>query len=165
MNLEHEQQNKVPSLGGYFQTWSSQCTWDANSHCDLANVSNAINQIFLAFASPIQAEWDPTKVNCIGTQWAIQDPEALKRTMKMLRSKNPTVEVFVSVGGATYPFPAKMSQDVIQAYIKWISFYDMDGIDLDFENEPGCQKTTDGDVKCLTDQQLTELIQDFGVAI
>jgi len=42
-------------------------------------------------------------------------PEVLKRSIKNLREKNPTVKIYLSVGGATYKFPAKMSKAQIDA--------------------------------------------------
>jgi GH18 family chitinase len=57
-----------------------------------------------------------------------------------------------------------MSQDKIQGILKYVDQYDLDGIDLDYENDPGCQ--IQGALpKCSTDAVLTDLIKDFGNAI
>jgi len=77
-------------------------------------------------------------------------PEVLKRSINNLRAKNPNVKLYLSVGGATYKFPAKMSKAQIDAQIKYVDFYGLDGIDLDYENSPACYK--DGTKpKCATD--------------
>ena len=57
-----------------------------------------------------------------------------------------------------------MSRDKIQGILKFIDQYDLDGIDLDYENEPGCQLQGSAP-KCSTDQVLTHLIEDFGNAL
>lgn len=70
----------------------------------------------------------------------------------------------MSVGGGTYPFPTRMSQDKIQGIIKYVDQYELDGIDLDYENNPKCKLR--GNVPaCQTDTALTNLIQDFGQAL
>lgn len=85
-----------------------------------------------------------------------------KRSVEALRVKNPNVEIFVSVGGATFPFPDRMSTPVIQGLMQFCNDNNLDGIDLDYENDPNCTISSNG-VVCETDTQLTMLIQDFGI--
>jgi len=91
-------------------------------------------------------------------------PEVLKRSIKELRAKNPKVKLYLSVGGATYKFPSRMSKAQIDAQLKYCDFYGLDGIDLDYENSPACYKSGTKPV-CATDKQLTDLIKDWGQAV
>jgi len=65
-------------------------------------------------------------------------PEALHNSVKNLRAKNPNVKIYLSVGGASYKFPDRMTKAQIDAQLKYVDFYGLDGIDLDYENHPGC---------------------------
>jgi GH18 family chitinase len=127
-----------PMLGAYYQSWSAQCVWWPDVYCDLSKVSSYVDQVFISFASPSN-DYNPNNANCLGTQFPTPDPKALKLSLQKLRQSNPNVQVFLSVGGATFPFPSsRMSQSKIQGILKYIDQYDLDGIDLDYENEPGC---------------------------
>ena len=74
--------------------------------------------------------------------------------------------MILSVGGATFRFPSsRMSQDKIEGILKFVDQYDLDGIDLDYKNDnPGCQ-LEGSEPKCTTDENLTNLIEDFGNAV
>jgi len=62
----------------------------------------------------------------------------------MLKQNNPNAKVYLSVGGATYPFPYRMSSDQIQAIIQYVDFFNLDGIDIDYENKGDCKYVNDG---------------------
>ena len=57
-----------------------------------------------------------------------------------------------------------MTDDKIQGILKYVEQYDLDGIDLDYENSPGCYLSGNKPV-CSTDTVLTNLITDFGQAL
>lgn len=137
---DDDKTSKKPPIGGYYQTWSTSCpSWDPKTgYCDLANVSPFINQVFISFADPKRTTFNENNANCLGTLFPTTDPGFLKRSVQKLREKNPDVKVFLSVGGATFKFPSRMSSTQIQSIIKYVEFYGLDGIDLDYENKPGC---------------------------
>ena len=111
--------------------------WWPEVYCDLGNVAAYIDNIFLSFASPTNT-YDASNANCLGTQFPTPNPADLKLSLSKLKQKNPNAKVFLSVGGATFPFPSKMPADKIQGIFKYVDQYDLDGIDLDYENSPGC---------------------------
>jgi len=88
----------------------------------------------------------------------------MKNSVKKLREKNPNVGIFISVGGATYPFPEKMTKETILDIIKYCDEFDLDGIDIDLENEAVCTGAGDS-LKCRSDAMITGVLNDFGAAI
>lgn len=115
----------------------------------MADIVPYVDQVFLSFADPnlVYVANDP---NSIGLQFNNNMTGTFKRSVEALRVKNPNVEIFVSVGGATFPFPDRMSTPVIQGLMQFCNDNNLDGIDLDYENDPNCTISSNG-VVCETD--------------
>jgi chitinase len=132
----------------FFQTWSSR--WASTSDTlDLSLVSQPINTVYLAFASP-QSTYVAGAKTFAGTGMDFSsDFGVVKGAIDILHSKG--IEVMISVGGATYPFDhynAKAAADLCEDL-------NCDGLDIDWEPIGGFSENV----------MLADIIRDYKGAI
>lgn len=152
-----KQNNNNAEIGGYFESWSASWAGKGEDH-QLAKLAPYISTVLLAFASP-KASY--TKNSFTGTGLSFSSEfDIIKEAIKIFKSKNPNRRIFLSVGGATYPFNG-ISEENYQAIKNLVIDLGLDGVDIDFEEEPMCIGVNTDQVSCSTDQRLIEIIMKF----
>lgn len=139
---------------GYFETWSDAWAADA-AHTQLAQVPTYVNYVMLSFMKPdakyVAGSLDFTST---GLQFGYSG-QMLKDAVNSLKKANPNVKVILSVGGATYPNWDALNT---QAIIDMVKDFGLDGVDIDYEVDPGCSVGTDKLVHCAVDQKYAAIV-------
>ncbi|NNM59671.1 MAG: glycoside hydrolase family 18 protein, partial [Legionellales bacterium] len=147
-------QIKEQNYVGYFETWSDAWAADA-AHTELAQVPTYINYVMLSFMKPdakyVAGSLDFTDT---GLQFGYSG-QMLKDAVNALKTANPNVKIILSVGGATYPNWDSLNT---QAIVDIVKDFGLDGVDIDYEVDPGCSVGTDKLVHCTIDQKYAAIV-------
>lgn len=150
-------QIKDKNYVGYFETWEDNWA-DTPQQTQLAKVPTYVNYVMLSFMKP-DAQYTAGSLNFsdTGLQFGY-DGQMLKQAIQALRQANPNVKILVSVGGATYPNWGALNPQAIADFVK---DFGLDGVDVDYEIDPGCVVTPGQPVKCSVDQQYSQVVSDL----
>jgi len=151
----------IGQIVGYFETWLATGTWESATY-SLAEIPAYVNTIPLAFAKP-DSSYVPGSALQPGATSAVFQPAGLGfavypniaiGAIKVAQSKGQ--KVLLSVGGATYPNFAGLN---VAATIGLVKDLGLDGIDIDFETDPGgCSNLNTSQLSCSTDASLISTI-------
>ncbi|WDV45142.1 glycosyl hydrolase family 18 protein [Clostridiaceae bacterium M8S5] len=157
-------QNEInPNVfGGYFASWSDRWANQGMS-TDLANLPSYVNLVLVSFGKPDMTYSGNLNLDGTGLSFSY-DGSVLKEAIAVLKQRNPSTKVVLSIGGETYTGWDEWDIDTIVTVVQDFGF---DGIDIDFEPDGGfgCLPDASGVIKCRADQQYIELIQSARAAL
>ena len=148
-------------IGAYYQTWSSAWTSNPNN-LSLSNLPNYMNRVFLSFVKP---DTDYTEGRKSFTNTGLEfssDFSVVKEAITILKSKNSSVKVLLSVGGATFHNFDKINVNGLVALAKDLG---ADGIDIDYEVAPGCTGVDTDSLKCNADDAIISITRQLKSAM
>jgi len=149
--------SKEISIGGYFQSWTSIYTMKEEEF-GLANIPSYITRIYISFANPnlIYVKGSNTFSNT-GLDFSVNF-SLVKNAITFAKNKNPKQKFILSVGGATYPWTSNTRyQDIIDL----INDLNLDGIDIDYENQTYCSNKNTDEIKCTNDDDIILIISNM----
>lgn len=151
----------IKNYVGYFETWKDAWASDA-AHTQLAQVPTYVNYVMLAFAKP-DADYTPGSLDFTesGLEFGYSG-QMIKDAVTNLRAANPTVKILLSVGGATYSNWDELNTTAIANIIKDLG---LDGVDIDYEVDPGCTVGKDGVVHCNVDKSYSAIVTALRAAL
>jgi len=145
---------------GYFESWAAPPS--VNVDQILSDLPRELTIVNLAFMKPDAAYEGGLSLSGTGLNFPYTG-EVLKRSVDKLRQQNPRIKVLISIGGATYANWAKLN---ISAIEKFVSAFDIDGVDVDFEPpQPGCKPDAVQGIVCDSDALLLATMQKLRTAL
>jgi len=145
---------KTKLFVGYFQSWSET---GSGATSGLAKTKTSYNLVNLAFMRPDNTYSSTADISeaTTGLQFPY-DGASLKSAIAELRTRNPEVLIFVSVGGSSYTNWGALAASNVAKFVK---DFELDGVDIDYEPpNPDCTEGASG-VSCASDSQYASVVQ------
>jgi chitinase len=147
--------NSTGAFAAYFESWISN-TGD-NFDTDLINVPKGVTIVMLAFIRPDAQYSGNLELSGTGLEFGYSGP-TLRNSILELRKRNPSVEVFLSIGGESYIRWDKLN---VAGIARFVRDFELDGVDIDFEPpDPGCVQTSTS-ISCRTDPLLQRTVNEL----
>lgn len=146
---------------GYYQSWSADWKGDAASH-SLSQIPGYVSRVLISFVQP-SCQHTAGKADC-GLNFS-SDFSVVKGAIALAHKNNPNQKFLLSVGGATYPFPATFTAENAKNLVALMNDLGADGIDIDYENVPSCTGVDTAALSCSTDSQLVNIINTVKSAL
>lgn len=146
---------------GYYESWRDPFTLSAATS-KIANLPPYVTQVLLSFFRPDSTY--PGGVTFAGTGLDFSSPaQVVKDSIALLKAKNPSTRVLLSVGGASYG--NSWTNLNAAAAANFVQTFGLDGIDIDFEPAgAGCQNNN-GTVSCATDELYISVVRQLRFAL
>lgn len=157
VSVDYTQNEINPNVfGGYFPSWSDRWASQGNA-TDLANLPSYVNLVLVAFGMPDMTYSGDLNLEGTGLSFSY-DGNVLQEAIAVLKQRNPSTKVVLSIGGETYPGWDNFNIDAISRVVRDFGF---DGIDIDFEPAGGfgCLPDASGMVECRSDAMYIDLIR------
>jgi chitinase len=139
---------------GYFESWAAPPSVDVDQI--LSDLPRELTMVNLAFMKPDASYEGGLSLSGTGLNFPYSGA-VLKKSIDKLRGQNPHSKVLISIGGATYANWDKLN---ISAIEKFVSAFDIDGVDVDFEPpQPGCKPDAVKGIVCDSDALLLATMQ------
>jgi chitinase len=114
-----------------------------------------VNVVVLSFAKPDSTYTTGGSLSAAGLDFELSSAD-LKAKIASLKSKNPSTQVLIAVGGATYSNWSALNTQALSALVEDLG---LDGVDIDYEpTNPNCV-TNNGTVSCDTDAEFIGLVR------
>ena len=148
--------DKNLTIEGYYQSWSSTRV-DDHTKLGFANLPSYISKIYFSFGNPNlnYIKGSNTFLNT-GLEFP-SDFDFIKKGIDYAKNRNPNLKFILSVGGATYPWTNPNYSNLID----FINDLNIDGIDIDYENHSICSNINSSTLKCNTDEELINIIDNL----
>ena len=148
------------SIGGYYQSWSAKWATKGSDHT-LAQIPSYVSYILVSFATPSMSYTrGQNTFSGTGLQFSCEFP-TVKEAIAIAHQNNPNQKFILSVGGATYQW-TNPNYEGIAALMTDLG---LDGVDIDFENDPSCTGVDSDSLSCSTDSLLIEIINNLRAAL
>jgi len=156
INIQFSKSSENLLIGGYYQSWSANWA-SSGKDLSLSKIPSYVSRILISFASPSMSYKKGSKsLGGTGLQFS-SDYDVVKSAIAIAKQNNPNQKFLLSVGGATYPW----NTPNYNAMVDFVNDLDLDGIDIDYENIPSCSGVDTVNLKCNTDEQLTQIIDNL----
>jgi len=141
------------SIGGYYASWSAAWASTGQAHT-LSQIPSWVNRVLVAFAIPnMTYQKGSNSLSGTGLQFS-SDFSIVQAAIALAHKNNPNQKFILSVGGATYPWANPNYQAIINLMVD----LGLDGVDIDFEDQPQCTGVDSVNLACSTDQTLIGII-------
>jgi len=141
---------------GYLASWDEVST-TTYSKTILANLPSYVNIVNLSFMKPDVSYTGNLDISNTGLDFPYTG-QVLKDAITSLKKKNPNTRVLISIGGGTATGWGSLNEAAIAQFV---TDFNLDGVDIDFEpSDPQCT-FTGGNVACQTDAQFLDIVTRF----
>ena len=141
------------SISGYFQSWTFKST-PSGMEDSLSQIPSYVSRVFVAFASPVLTYTKGLNSFAGRGVYFSSSFEVVKEAIALAHQQNEDKKFLLSVGGATYPWKNQNYQTMVDLMMD----LGLDGIDIDFENQPSCKGVDTANLSYNTDNSLIEII-------
>lgn len=145
---------------GYYESWRDPRTSSA-AMSQIANLPPYVTQVLLSFFDPAGSYDGGVSFAGTGLDFS-SDPQVVKESISLLKSKNPRTKVLLSVGGATYSDWTNMNAAHVANFV---ATFGLDGVDVDFEPRGAACQSTNGQISCATDDLYIRCVQQLRDAL
>ena len=145
---------------GYYESWRDPWTSSAASS-RIANLPPYVTQVLLSFFNPSSTYTGGVTFAGTGLDFS-SDPQVVKESIAILKSKNPNTKVLLSVGGATYSDWTNLNPAAVATFV---STFGLDGVDVDFEPQGALCRSVNGQITCATDALYIASVQGLRNAL
>lgn len=145
----------------YLTSWTETAT-DTAANTRLARLPAYITHVALGFAKPDLAYKGDLDLSGTGLLFPFSGAVA-KEAISLLRKRNPSVKVLISVGGWNHFGWDGRDFDALARLVRDLG---ADGVDLDYETpDAGCIRTPEGRVACADDARSIAVLKDLRRAL
>lgn len=145
---------------GYYESWRDPWTSSAATS-QIANVPPYVTQVLLSFFNPAGSYNGGVSFSGTGLDFS-SDPQVVKDSIALLKSKTPRTKVLLSVGGATYSDWSNLNAAQVANFV---ATFALDGVDIDFEPRGAACQSTNGKISCATDDLFIRCVQQLRDAL
>lgn len=145
---------------GYYESWRDPWTSSAPTS-QIANLPPYVTQVLLSFFNPAGSYSGGVTFTGTGLDFS-SDPQVVKDSISILKSKNPRTKVLLSVGGATYSDWTNLNAAQVANFV---ATFGLDGVDIDFEPQGAACRSTNGQISCATDDLYIRCVQQLRDAL